>query len=219
MSPSDDSPVDLSTRYQAANCLNLGFKPSLALNLKGGTKRGGHPGLRAIYTPKKGDANIKGLVVRLPRSAFLDQAHIKTICTRVQFAAKACPKRAQYGYIKAWTPLLDEPLEGPAYLRSSNHKLPDLVFDLHGLVDIEVSVRIDSAHGGIRATLENSPDAPLSKVDLRMQGAKKGLIINSRNLCDSTNRANVEFIGQNGKEFSSNPVMKPECGGGRKGKR
>jgi hypothetical protein len=219
LSPSDDKPVDLSTRYQAANCLNLGFKPKLALNLRGGTKRGGHPGLRAIYTPKAGDANIKGLVVRLPRSAFLDQAHIKTICTRVQFAAKACPKNAQYGYIKAWTPLLDEPLQGPVYLRSSNHKLPDLVFDLHGLVDIEVSVRIDSAQGGIRATLENSPDAPLSKVDLRMQGAKKGLIVNSRNLCGSTNRANVQFEGQNGKRFTANPVMKPDCGGKRKHKR
>jgi hypothetical protein len=219
LDPADDRPVDLSARYQAANCLNLGFKPKLALNLKGGTKRGGHPGLRAIYTPKPGDANIKGLVVRLPRSAFLDQAHIKTICTRVQFAAKSCPARSQYGYIKAWTPLLDTPLEGPVYLRSSNHKLPDLVFDLHGLVDIEVSVRIDSAQGGIRATLENSPDAPLSKVDLRMQGAKKGLIINSRNLCGSTNRANVEFTGQNGKQFTANPVMKPDCGGGRKHKR
>jgi hypothetical protein len=212
LDPADDKPVDLATRYQAANCLNLGFTPKLALNLKGGTKRGGHPGLRAIYTPKKGDANIKGLVVRLPRSAFLDQAHIKTICTRVQFAAKACPERSQYGYIKAWTPLLDTPLEGPVYLRSSSHKLPDLVFDLHGLVDIEVSVRIDSAHGGIRATLENSPDAPLSKVDLRMQGAKKGLIINSRNLCGSTNRANVEFSGQNGKQLTANPVMRPDCG-------
>jgi hypothetical protein len=212
LDPADDKPVDLSTRYQAANCQNLGFKPKLALNLKGGTKRGGHPGLRAIYRPKLGDANIKGLVVRLPRSAFLDQAHIKTICTRVQFAAKACPARSQYGYIKAWTPLLDEPLQGPVYLRSSSHKLPDLVFDLHGLVDIEVGVRIDSAGGGIRATLENAPDAPLSKVDLRMQGAKKGLIINSRNLCSSTNRANVEFTGQNGKQFTANPPMKPDCG-------
>src|SRR5881394_4295769 len=215
-SSADDKPVDLSTRYQAANCLNLGFKPKLDLKLKGGTKRGGHPGLIATYTPKAGDANVKGLVVRLPRSAFLDQAHIKTICTRVQFAAKQCPERSQYGFIKAWTPLLDTPLEGPVYLRSSNHKLPDLVFDLHGLVDVEVGVRIDSAHGGIRATLEDAPDAPLSKVDLRMQGAKKVLIINSRNLCGSTNRANVEFSGQNGKQLKANPVMKPDCGGGRK---
>ncbi len=217
--PADDVPAALSSRYQAANCLNLGFKPSLALNLKGGTKRGGHPGLVASYTPRKGDANVKGLVVRLPRSAFLDQAHIRTICTRVQFAADACPPAAQYGSIRAWTPLLDEPLEGPVWLRSSSHKLPDLVFDLHGLVDIEVATRIDSAKGGIRASLENLPDAPLSKVVLKMQGGKKGLIVNSRNLCGAVSKANVEYGGQNGKEAKANPAMKPDCGGKRKHKR
>jgi hypothetical protein len=215
--PADDVPVHLSTRYQAANCLNLGFKPKLDLKLKGGTKRGGHPGLTAAYTPRAGDANVKGLVVRLPRSAFLDQAHIRTICTRVQFAADACPKGARYGYIKAWTPLLDEPLQGPVWLRSSNHKLPDLVFDLHGLVDVEVATRIDSQGGGIRATVEDAPDAPLSKVVLQMQGAKKGLIINSRNLCGAQSKANVEFSGHNGKQFTANPVMQPEgCGGKRR---
>ncbi len=217
--PADDVPAALASRYQAANCLNLGFKPSLALSLKGGTKRGGHPGLIATYKPRKDDANVKGLVVRLPRSAFLDQAHIRTICTRIQFAADACPAGAQYGFIKAFTPLLDTPLEGPVWLRSSSHKLPDLVFDLHGLVDIEVATRIDSAKGGIRASLENLPDAPLSKVILRMQGGKKGLIVNSRNLCGATSKANVEYTGQNGKEAKANPVMKADCGGGRKHKR
>jgi len=217
--PADDIPVALSTPYQAADCQSLGFKPRLALSLKGGTKRGGHPALTATYVPRKGDANIKGLVVRLPRSAFLDQAHIRTICTRVQFAADNCPKAAQYGYIKAWSPLLDEPLQGPVYLRSSNHKLPDLLFDLHGLVDIEVATRIDSVHGGIRATLENAPDAPLTKVVLTMQGAKKGLVVNSRNLCGGTNRANVEFEGQSGKEASADPALKPDCGGKRGHKR
>jgi hypothetical protein len=215
--PADDVPVDLSSRYQAANCLNLGFKPKLNISLKGGTKRGGHPGLKAVYRPRKGDANVEGLVVRLPRSAFLDQAHIRTICTRVQFASDSCPPAAQYGYIKAWTPLLDEPLEGPVWLRSSNHKLPDLVFDLHGLVDVEVSTRLDSQRGGIRATVESAPDAPLSKVELRMQGGKKGLIINSRNLCGAKSKANVQFSGHNGKQHATNPVMRASgCGGKRK---
>jgi hypothetical protein len=217
--PADDVPVGLADRYQAANCANLGFKPNLKLNLKGGTKRGGHPGLKATYTPRKGDANLEGLTVRLPSSAFLDQGHIRTICTRVQFAAKSCPKAAQYGFIKATTPLLDEPLEGPVYLRSSSHKLPDLVFDLHGLVDVEVATRIDSVHGGIRATVEDAPDAPLTKVVLTMQGAKKGLIVNSRNLCGGTNRANVTYAGQNGKEASAKPQLQPDCGGKRKHKR
>jgi hypothetical protein len=217
--PADDVPVALSSRFQAANCAALGFKPKLALSLKGGTKRGGHPGLQATYRPRPGDANAKALVVRLPRSAFLDQAHIRTICTRVQFAADSCPKGARYGYIRAWTPLLEEPLQGPVWLRSSNHKLPDLVFDLHGLVDVEVATRIDSIRGGVRASVDSIPDAPLSKVVLRMQGGKKGLIVNSRNLCGGTNRANAAFDGQNGKISDFNPVMRPDCGKGRKGKR
>jgi hypothetical protein len=82
-----------------------------------------------------------------------------------------------------------------------------------------VVTRIDSVKGGIRATVEDSPDAPLSKVLLKMQGAQKGLIVNSRNLCGSTNRAGVQFIGHNGKEFDAKPVMAPDCGGKRKGKR
>ncbi len=219
-SSSDDVPVDLASRYQAANCLNLAFKPSLKLKLRGGTKRGSHPGLRAVVTPRRGDANIDGATVTLPRSAFLEQAHIRTICTRVQFAANACPKGAIYGHVTAWTPLLDEPLSGPVYLRSSNNKLPDLVFDLHGIVDIEVPGRIDSVRtGGIRTTFSSVPDAPISRVVLTMQGGKKGLIVNSADLCAAKNRAKVAFTGQNGKRHSFRPVVKAQCGKARRGKR
>jgi hypothetical protein len=207
-----------SNRFQVGDCASLGFKPGLSLNLQGGTKRGGHPGLLAVYKPRPGDSNAKGLIVRLPRSAFLDQAHIRTICTRVQFAASACPPAAIYGYVKAWTPLLDNPLEGPVYLRSSNHKLPDLVFDLHGEVPFQVSTRIDSSHGGIRASIESAPDVPLSKVELRMQGGKKGLIVNSRNLCGAVSKAEADFTAHSGKADEIRPVMKAQCGGKRKSK-
>ncbi len=219
LDPADDAPVGLEASYQAANCAALGFKPKLSLSLKGGTKRGAHPAFRAVYKPRPDDVNLKELVLRLPHSAFLDQGHIRTICTRVQFAADACPKAAQYGEIKAWTPLLDDPLQGPVYLRSSSHKLPDLVFDLHGLVDIEVVSRLDSIHGGIRARIESAPDAPITKVDLQMQGANKGLIVNSRNICATKNRSNLDLIGQSGKPYSARPVLRPSCKGARKGRR
>jgi hypothetical protein len=52
-----------------------------------------------------------------------------------------------------------------------------------------------------------------------MQGGKKGLIVNSRNLCGAVSKANVEYTGQNGKEVKANPVMQADCGGGRKHKR
>jgi uncharacterized repeat protein (TIGR01451 family) len=204
--------ASLRSPFQVGGCSGLGFKPKLAMRLKGGVKRGAHPAFQAIYKPRPGDANVKGIVVRLPRSAFLDQAHIRTICTRVQFAADACPPGAQYGSITAWTPLLEEPLQGPVYLRSSDNKLPDLVFDLHGVVDIEVATRIDSVKGGIRASIESAPDAPLTKVVLNMQGQKKGLIVNSRNICKGKNRADVKLDGQNGKIYDSKPKLRAKCG-------
>ncbi len=216
----DDSPVSLSARFQAANCALLGLKPRLAINLKGGTKRGAHPALKAVVTPRGGDANFAGAAVTLPHSAFLDQAHIRTICTRVQFAegggnGAGCPAGAIYGQARAWSPLLDEALEGPVFLRSSNHNLPDLVVALHGLVDIDLAARIDSVNGGIRSSFESIPDAPVSRFVLEMQGGKKGLIVNSTNLCKSTNRAKAKLTGQNGKVDDTKPAVKNSC---KKGK-
>jgi uncharacterized repeat protein (TIGR01451 family) len=222
--PSDDVPVNLATRYQAANCSSLVFKPRLSIELHGGTKRGDHPALKATVNAKPGEANIGKAVVTLPQSAFLDQAHIRTICTRVQYAANGgagggCPKAAQYGYARAFTPLLDEPVEGPVYLRSSNHKLPDLVAALHGIVDVDIDGRIDSFKGGIRSSFETVPDAPVTKFILNMQGGKKGLVVNSRNLCAGTNRGLANFTGQNGAPYNFQPVVKPSCRKAKKHKR
>ena len=206
----DDSPVGREARYQAANCASLAFKPRLWLKLKGGTHRGGHPRLRALLRPRSQDANIAGTVVRLPSSAFLDQAHIRTICTRVQYTAGAghgaeCPPGAVYGHVRAFSPLLAEPLEGPAFLRSSNHNLPDLVLSLHGLVDFEAVARIDSKHGGIRASFAGVPDVAISKVVVNMRGGKKGLIVNSSDLCAAKHRANVHLDAHNGKQLDHAP--------------
>ncbi len=205
----DDAPVPRTTPFQVANCDSLGFKPRLSLSLKGGTRRGDHPTLRGVYRPRRGDANLAGLVLRLPRSAFLDQGHIRTICTRVQFAADTCPKGAIYGFARAFTPLLEEPLKGPVYLRSSNNNLPDLVFDLHGLVDVEAVFRIDSQKGGIRVTFADAPDAPLSKAIVEMQGGNKGLIVNSRNLCATPARADLRLRAHNGKRRTLRPPVHP----------
>jgi hypothetical protein len=210
----DDRPVAREARYQAADCARLGFRPRLGLRLKGGTARGRHPSLRAVLRPRPHDANLEGTVVRLPRSAFLDQAHIRTICTRVQFAADACPKAAIYGHVTAFTPLLDEPLRGPVYLRSSNHKLPDLVFDLHGLVDIESAARVDSIRGGIRVTFARIPDAPISRVVVNMEGGRKGLVVNSQNLCKGKNRAAVRLDAQSGKRLDLHPLLRAQCADG-----
>jgi hypothetical protein len=214
--PADDVPTALSERYQAANCSALAFGPRLSLALKGGTKRAAYPALRAVLKARPGDANIGKAVVTLPHSVFLEQAHIRTICTRVQFTAGQCPKGSIYGRARAITPLLDEPLEGPVYLRSSNHPLPDIVAALHGVVDIDLVGRLDSIDAQIRSSFESTPDAPVNKFTLEMQGGKKGLLVNSRNLCAHKSRAIAAFTGQNGKPHEFKPVLKANCGKARK---
>jgi hypothetical protein len=206
-----------SNRFQVGDCASLGFKPKLALTLKGGTKRGDTPAFKAVLTARKGDANIGRAQVTLPHSEFLEQAHIGTVCTRVQFKAgetpgEKCPAASVYGYAKAITPLLDEPLQGPVYLRSSSHPLPDLVAALNsGNIDIALAGRIDSVQNGrIRNTFEAVPDAPVTKFTLEMKGGKKGLLVNSTNLCKHTNRAIADFTGQNGKKHVFNPVLKAQ---------
>jgi hypothetical protein len=164
-----------------------------------------------LKTGKK-EANISRAAVTLPHSEFLEQSHIGTVCTRVQFAAKKCPEASIYGRAMATTPLLDGRLEGPVYLRSSSHSLPDLVADLQGQFDIELAGRIDSANGGIRNTFEVVPDAPVTKFVLKMQGGKKGLLVNSRNLCKRPSRVDVRLTGQNGKRHTERPLMQNRCG-------
>jgi hypothetical protein len=134
----------------------------------------------------------------------------------VQFAAKQCPPGSVYGFAKAWSPLLDKPLEGPVYLRSSSHKLPDLVASLDGQIHVDLDGRIDTGHnGGIRNTFEMVPDAPVSKFVLEMQGGKKGLLVNSENLCSPQAKTNavVNLTAQNGKLHDTTPAVGNSCGG------
>jgi hypothetical protein len=209
--------ASLADPYQLAECRRLAFKPKLGLRLFGPTHRRAHPKLRAVLRmPAGGQANIAHAVVALPHSEFLDQGHIRTICTRVQFAAKACPKGSVYGYAKAWSPLLDQPLQGPVYLRSSSHPLPDLVASLDGQIHVELAGRIDSVHGGIRTSFESVPDAPVSKFVLSMQGGGKGLLINSTDICRGKHAASASFTAQNGKTKELRPAVKDgRCHGRR----
>ena len=210
--------------FQAADCASLPFKPSLSIALLGGTTRTATPRLKAVLKARPGDANIARAQVTLPPSEFLEQNHIRTVCTRVQFNAgegngAQCPAASVYGKAKAISPLLDEPLAGPVFLRSSDHELPDLVAALHSAkVDIDLLGRIDSPKGGgIRSTFEGVPDAPVSKFVLEMQGGRKGLIVNSTDICRAKHRAKAAFGGQNGKRHDFKPVVKAKCGG-KKGK-
>ncbi|MFT3864756.1 MAG: hypothetical protein QM729_10830 [Solirubrobacterales bacterium] len=194
----------LSQYFQASDCSALAFKPTLKLSLKGATKRTGHPALKAVVTfPKQGAyANIARAQVGLPHSEFLDQGNIGKTCTRPVLLEGNCPKKSIYGKAKAWTPLLEKPLEGPVYLVGGfGYKLPALVAELNGQIRVLLVGKIDTdKQNGIRNTFEAVPDAPVSRFVLEMKGGKKyGLLENSENICKKTQKAGVAFRAQNGR--------------------
>jgi hypothetical protein len=199
--------------YQATGCSKLGFKPKLHTRLTGPTTRNKNPRIRAILEAREGDANIRRAALTLPHSVFLDNSHIKTVCTRVQLASRACPSASVYGHAEAKTPLLGNPLKGPVYLVSSKHTLPDLVADLRGQVNIQLHGVISSKRGGIKTVFNPLPDVPVRKFILNMEGGKKSLLVNSTNLCKSKQSSVMNLKAQNGKQIKNNklPLKVSSC--------
>ena len=171
--PAAWSSYAVSAPFQATGCNSLGFKPTLTARIKGGTTRAKNPQIRVIVKAHKGDANIARTALNLPHSLFLDQGHIKQVCTRVQLAAQQCPSTAVYGHAEASSPLLKQKLKGPVYLVSSKHKLPDLLVDLKGQINIQLDGVISSKHGGLKTVFNNTPDVPLKTFVLNMQGRQE----------------------------------------------
>jgi hypothetical protein len=228
--PSDDSTAHPTYPYNAFGCSELTFKPKVSLKLNGGTTRGKHPSLRVVVKPRLScyrsgkasekvcvSSNVKDASVTLPPQEFFDQGNVKDICTNVQFAAKACPKGSVYGHVRVFTPLLSDPMEGPAYLRSSQSTLPDLVFALHGQgIEVDLAGKVDAVHGGIRGTFKDLPDARFSKFVLKMFGAKRGVLVNAGNICAKTQFAKSKFLGQGNQGWISHPEVRGKCGKKRK---
>lgn len=197
--------------FQAAGCQSLPFEPKLTVGLRGPIHRGGHPGLRATVSTRGGEANVRRAALLLPATELLDSRRIRAVCDRVRFEARRCPARSVYGYARAWSPLLDEPLRGPVYLRAGSHKLPDLVALLGGPIDIEAVARVDSVRGRLRVTFQALPDLPLRKLMLTMHGGEKGLLVNTAGLCGSRLRAGVDLRAHSGKVRQLAPVVRTEC--------
>jgi hypothetical protein len=217
--PGDDSVAAPGSFFQLLNCRILGFQPRLGVRLRGGTKRGDFPQLRTTFASRgPNDSNLKEIAVIIPRQEFLAQEHIRKVCSKVQFAREQCPKESVYGQATAYTPLLDEPLKGNVYLRSSSGALPDLVADLHsGSIRIVLEGHIGPAAkgGGIRAFFTDLPDEPVERFVMTLYGGKRGLLVNSADICALAPVANVKAIAQNniGAVFTSK--LRGQCGSGK----
>jgi len=217
-----------SQRFQVGDCGSLAFKPALSLRLSGQTKRGGNPAVKAtLRMPKGQNANIAKVQVSLPHSEFIAQSHLADICTRVQYAAAGgggagCPAKSVYGHARAFSPLLDQPLEGPVYLRSNGGErtLPDLVASLGGQIHIDAVgyIGANKRTGGLRTTFATVPDAPIEKVVISLPAGRHSLLENSTDICRGRRHAIVRMSAHDEATAGTRTPLQVACGGKKKGR-
>jgi hypothetical protein len=194
----DGSSAAISARFQAVDCGTLGFRPRLSVRLSGGIRRNGHPTVSAVLGGDPNGAAISSANITLPSGELLDLRHLHGLCPR-EVAAARCPGRSLLGNLRLVTPLLEGALEGPVYLRVPAHRLPELSAEVRsGRLSFVVDGRITQANGRFGVKLESMPDIPITKAVLTIRGGHRGILANSRSLCDRRAHAEAGLSAHNG---------------------
>jgi hypothetical protein len=159
----------VSSPFAVTGCADLPFKPVFKASTQGKTSRIDGASLTVTVTAKPGEANIHKVHLQFPKVLPARLAVLRKACTEAQFAANpaGCPSASAIGTGTAITPVLSEPLTGPAYLVShGNAAYPDVVFVLQGDgVKINLTAGTDIKKGLTYSTLESVPDAPITSFE------------------------------------------------------
>jgi hypothetical protein len=208
----------LSDRFQLGDCAALSFKPRLRVSFGGEVRRNGHPSLRTVLKPRAAGANLASVALELPPTELLDVGHIQAVCDPSE-ARGGCPPGSRLGHATVSSPILAAPLQGPIYLHSSRHSLPDLVADLHGPFDLTLDGRIGYSHGALAVSFPELPDVPISKATFVLAGGTHGLLVNSESLCAGAPSASARVSAHNGRARGLRAALRVHCGKGSAGNR
>ncbi len=199
----------VTSPFQASNCQALAFKPGFKVSTNGKTSRSKGASLTVKLTypnaPQGTQANIAKVKVDLPKQLPSRLTTLQKACTAAQFEANpaGCPTASIVGHAKAITPLIPEPLTGPAYFVShGGAKFPELIIVLQGYgvtIDLHGETFINPA-GITSSTFRAVPDQPVGSFELTLpQGPDSALAANG-NLCKAKLTMPSIFVAQNGKE-------------------
>jgi hypothetical protein len=199
------SPVGSS--FQVTNCASLKFAPKFAVSTSGKTSKAKGASLKVKLTYPKGPAgtyaNIARVKVDLPKALPSRLTTLQKACTNAQFEANPadCPAASIIGHAKAITPLIPEPLEGPAYFVShGGEAFPSLIMVLQGYgvtIDLIGTTFISKA-GITSSTFKTVPDQPIGSFELNLPQGKYSALAANGNLCKDKLAMPTEFLAQNG---------------------
>lgn len=198
----------VSSHFQAADCATLPFHPSFKVSTRARTSRANGAALQVKVTSASGQANLGKVAVSLPRQLASRLTTIRQACLAATFDQNpaSCPEGSNIGVATATTPVLANPVTGPAYLVShGGAAFPDLVMVLQGegiTLQVVGSIKIK---GGVTSSAFNSiPDAPISTFELSLpRGPHSALAANlpqkaKGSLCGQNLTMPTTLTGQNG---------------------
>jgi hypothetical protein len=200
----------VSSRFRAANCASLKFKPRFSAVTQARTSHANGASLTVKLSypndPQGSEANVKSVKVDLPKQLPSRLTTLQQACPSVQFESNpaSCPAESVIGTAKAITPVLPVPLEGPAYFVShGGEAFPSLIFVLQGDgVTVEVAGTTFINHKGITSvTFRRVPDAPLSSFELKLPKGPFSALGTNKNLCKQKLVMPTAITGQNGAQI------------------
>lgn len=206
---SEGGTASATSNFAATNCASLPFKPKLTASAAGkATKGNGTTFTVKLVSPGLGQANIEKVFLTLPKALPSRLTTIQKACLDSVFEANpaGCDEGSVIGHAIIHTPVLKNPLEGPAYLVShGNAAFPDVEFVLQGEgVKIVLDGKTDIKKGITYSRFETAPDAPFTTFETVLPaGPHSALTANVPeskhfNLCGSTLQMPTEMTAQNG---------------------
>jgi hypothetical protein len=196
----------VSAPFTAVNCASVPFSPEFVVGSASKTSREDGASLDVKVATPFGQAHLHQVKVDLPKQLPSRLKTIQKACAEATFNSnpEACPKGSLVGTATAITPILNDPLTGPAYLVShGGAAFPNIVIILKGqgvTFDLEGSIFI-SKTGITSTTFATIPDAPISSFELKLpQGPESALAANG-NLCAQALLMPTFLEGQNGAQI------------------
>jgi hypothetical protein len=209
--------ASLSTPFQAEGCNTLAFKPSFSASTGGKPSRQNGASLETTINQPAGQANIRSVLVTLPKQLPSRLTTLQKACLPAIFEANpfSCPEGSLVGSARANTPTLPTKLTGPAYLVArGGAQFPDLDLLLEGDGVRVILKGGTSIKNGITTTnFAATPDVPVSSITINLPMGPHSALAAFGNLCTAALKMPTTITAQNGLQFEQSTTIAPRgCG-------